>query len=214
MRHIMVMNAKGGCGKSTIATNLAAYYASEGYETALADYDPQQSSLDWLSQRPEDYAAITGLAAYKDGLRHIPRNVDYLVIDAPARSHGSELTMLVKHAETIIVPVLPSPIDIKASAKFIAELLKVGRVSRKQAKVAAVANRVRENTLIFEELDEYLNKLKVPYLTTLREAQNYVRAYQRGLGIHELPPYLAWPDWEQWDPLLEWLDSRRSRGRG
>ncbi len=211
MRHIMVMNAKGGCGKSTIATNLAAYYASEGYETALADYDPQQSSLDWLDQRPEEYAAITGLAAHKDGLRHIPRNADYLIIDAPARSHGPELTMLVKHAETIIVPVLPSPIDIKASAKFIAELLKVGRVSRKQAKVAAVANRVRENTLIFEELDEYLNKLRVPYLTSLREAQNYVRAYQRGLGIHELPPYLAWPDWEQWDPVLEWLDSRRSR---
>jgi len=211
MRHIMVMNAKGGCGKSTIATNLAAYYASEGYETALADYDPQQSSLDWLDQRPEEYAAITGLAAYKDGLRHVPRNADYLIIDAPARSHGAELTMLVKHAETIIVPVLPSPIDIKASAKFIAELLKVGRVSRKQAKVAAVANRVRENTLIFEELDEYLNKLRVPYLTSLREAQNYVRAYQRGLGIHELPPYLAWPDWEQWDPVLEWLDSRRSR---
>jgi chromosome partitioning protein len=212
MRHIMVMNAKGGCGKSTIATNLAAYYASEGYETALADYDPQQSSLDWLEQRPEDYAAITGLAAHKDGLRHIPRNAEYLVIDAPARSHGPELTMLVKHAETIIVPVLPSPIDMKASAKFIAELLKVGRVSRKQVKVAAVANRVRENTLIFEELDEYLNKLRVPYLTSLREAQNYVRAYQRGLGIHELPPYLAWPDWEQWDPILEWLDSRRSRG--
>jgi len=210
----MVMNAKGGCGKSTIATNLAAYYASEGYETALADYDPQQSSLDWLEQRPEDYAAITGLAAHKDGLRHIPRNAEYLVIDAPARSHGPELTMLVKHAETIIVPVLPSPIDMKASAKFIAELLKVGKVSRKQVKVAAVANRVRENTLIFEELDEYLNKLRVPYLTSLREAQNYVRAYQRGLGIHELPPYLAWPDWEQWDPILEWLDSRRSQGRG
>jgi chromosome partitioning protein len=166
-----------------------------------------------LEQRPEDYAAITGLAAHKDGLRHIPRNAEYLVIDAPARSHGPELTMLVKHAETIIVPVLPSPIDMKASAKFIAELLKVGRVSRKQVKVAAVANRVRENTLIFEELDEYLNKLRVPYLTSLREAQNYVRAYQRGLGIHELPPYLAWPDWEQWDPILEWLDSRRSQGR-
>lgn len=211
MRHVMVMNAKGGCGKSTLATNLAAYYASEGYETALADYDPQQSSLDWLSQRPEEYAAITGLAAHKDGLRHLPRNADYLVIDAPARSHGKELTELVKHAETIIVPVLPSPIDMQASAKFIAELLKVGKVSRKQAKIAVVANRVRENTLIFEELDEYLSKLRVPYLTCLREAQNYVRAYQRGLGIHELPPYLAWPDWEQWDPILEWLDSRRSR---
>ena len=108
------------------------------------------------------------------------------------------------------MPVLPSPIDMKASTNFIKELLDVGKVARKQAKIAAVANRVKENTLIFEELDEYLSKLRVPYLTCLREAQNYIRAYQRGLGIHELPPYLAWPDWEQWDPLLEWLDSRRS----
>ena len=211
MRHIMVMNAKGGCGKSTIATNLAAYYASEGYETALADFDPQESSLDWLRARPDDYAAITGLAGHKDGLRHMPRNADYLIIDAPARSHGKELTELLKRVETIIVPVLPSPIDIKASARFIAELKGSNRISQKKAKVAAVANRVRENTLIFEELDEYLSKLKVPYLTALREAQNYIRAYQRGLGIHELPPYLAWPDWEQWDPILEWLDSRRSK---
>jgi len=211
MRHIMVMNAKGGCGKSTIATNLAAYYASEGFETALADFDPQESSLDWLRERPDNYAAITGLAGHKEGLRHLPRSADYLIIDAPARSHGKELTELLKRVETVIVPVLPSPIDIKASARFIAELKASNKVFQKKVKVAAVANRVRENTLIFEELDEYLSKLKVPYLASLREAQNYIRAYQRGLGIHELPPYLAWPDWEQWDPILEWLDSRRSK---
>jgi chromosome partitioning protein len=76
-----------------------------------------------------------------------------------------------------------------------------------------VANRVRENTLIFEELDEYLSGVKVPYIASLREAQNYIRAYQRGIGIHELPPYLAWPDWEQWDPIIEWLESRRSQPR-
>ncbi len=81
----------------------------------------------------------------------------------------------------------------------------------KKAKAALVANRVKENTLIFEELDEALSRLKVPYITSFREAQNYIRAYQRGLGIHELPPYLAWPDWEQWDPLIEWLDSKRSQ---
>ena len=211
MRHIMVMNAKGGCGKSTLATNLAAYYASEGYETTLVDYDPQQSSLTWLAERPEDYAAITGLPGFREGLRHMPRSTEYLIIDAPARSHGKELTELVRRAETILVPVLPSPIDIKACAVFIKELRGVGRVARREAKLAVVANRVRENTLIFEELDEYLSHLRVPYIAALREAQNYIRAYQRGLGIHELPPYLAWPDWEQWDPLLEWLDSRRSR---
>lgn len=213
MRHILVTNAKGGCGKSTIATNLAAYYASEGYETALADYDPQGSALSWLDERPDDRAPITGLAAFDEGLRHLPRSADYVIIDAPARSHGPELTQLVKHAETILVPVLPSPIDMKAGAKFIVELMERGKIAKRQAKVAVVANRIKENTKIFDELDEYLENLKVPYIATLREAQNYIRAYQRGLGIHELPPYLAWPDWEQWAPITEWLDSRRSRPR-
>ncbi len=213
MRHILVTNAKGGCGKSTLATNLAAYFASEGYATALADYDPQGSALSWLDERPESAAPITGIAAYDEGLRHLPRSADYVIIDAPARSHGKELTDLVRHAETIIVPVLPSPIDIKAAGEFVAELLDRGKVAARQAKVGVVANRIKENTLIFEELDEYLERLKVPYLGALREAQNYIRAYQRGLGVHELPPYLAWPDWEQWDPIIEWLDSRRSRPR-
>jgi chromosome partitioning protein len=210
MRHILVANAKGGCGKSTIATSLAAYFASEGYATALVDYDPQASALSWLEQRPEEHAPIVGIAGFEDGLRAVPRHIEYLVIDSPAGAHGKELTELVKRAETIVVPVLPSPIDIKAAERFVEELLDIGKVAEKRAKAALVANRVKENTLIFEELDQVLSKLKVPYIASFREAQNYIRAYQRGLGIHELPPYLAWPDWEQWDPLLEWLDSRRS----
>ena len=214
MRSILVTNAKGGCGKSTIATNLAAYFASEGYATALADYDPQQSALAWLEERPEGYPEITGIAGFEAGLRSLPRTTEYLVIDAPARSHGRELSELVKRAESIIVPVLPSPIDIKAAHKFVDELMGVHKVADRKARVAVVANRVRDNTLIFDELDEYLESLKAPYVATLREAQNYIRAYQRGLGIHELPPYLAWPDWEQWDPILDWLDSRRSRAIG
>lgn len=211
MRHIMVMNAKGGCGKSTIATSLASYYAYEGAKVTLADYDPQGSSLDWLKARPDDRPPILGLEAYSDGLRHIDRSTDYVIIDAPARSHGTELTNLVKHAETIVLPVMPSTIDMNATKKFIEELRSVGKVERRAAKLGLVANRVKENTLIFEDLDEFLEKQRIPYLTALREAQNYVRAYTRGLGIFDLPEYLAWPDWEQWDPLIEWLDSKRSR---
>lgn len=211
MRHIMVMNAKGGCGKSTLATNLASYYADAGYDVALADYDPQRSSLDWLERRPDSRPTIAAVPGFRSGLKKLPRSADVVIIDAPARSHGSELTNLVKQAETIIVPVLPSTIDIQASDRFIKELKKVSKVDKKQAKVGVVANRVREYTLIFEELDEYLSKLRVPYVASLREAQNYVRAYTRGLGIYELPEYLAWPDWEQWDPLIEWVDSKRSQ---
>ena len=211
MRYIMVLNPKGGCGKSTLATNIASYFATEGHNVALADYDPQRSSLDWLARRPEDRAPITGLAAFEEGLRRLPRNADYLVIDAPARSHGPELTDLVKHAETIVVPVLPSTIDMQATANFLKELKDVGKVDRKEAKIGVVANRVRENTLIFEELDNYLTAARVPYLAALRDAQNYIRAYTRGLGIFELPEYLAWPDWDEWEPLTAWLRSKRSQ---
>jgi chromosome partitioning protein len=211
MRSILVTNAKGGCGKSTIATSLAAYYASEGYETALADYDPQRSALAWLEERPGEYPEITGLAAFDEGLKRLPRNAEYLIIDAPARVHGKELNELVRRAESILVPVMPSPIDMKAARQFVDELMHVHKILDRKARVALVANRVRDNTIIFDELDDYLDSLKTPYVATLREAQNYIRAYQRGLGIHELPSYLAWPDWETWDPLLDWLGSRRSR---
>ena len=211
MRHIMVLNAKGGCGKSTLATNIASYFATEGAAVALADYDPQRSSLDWLERRPADRVEIVGVAGYEDGLKHCPRTVDIVVSDAPARTHAKELTDLVRHAETIVVPVLPSTIDMQATTTFLEELRNVGKIERKQAKFGLVANRVRDNTLIFDDLDEYLSKAKAPYVAALREAQNYVRAYTRGLGIFELPEYLAWPDWDEWEPLTAWLKSKRSQ---
>lgn len=211
MRHIIVMNAKGGCGKSTLATNIASYYADAGQSVALADYDPQRSGLDWIERRPDHRPKIVGVSGFDGGLRGVPRSADMLVIDAPARSHGKELTDLVRHAETIIVPVLPSTIDMQATDRFIDELKAVTKVVRKQAKVGLVANRVRESMLIFDELDDHLTRMRVPYIASLREAQNYVRAYTRGIGIHELPEYLAWPDWEQWEPLISWINSKRSQ---
>lgn len=211
MRHILVMNPKGGCGKSTVATNLASWYATRGRQVALADFDPQRSSLDWAGLRSADAPPITAVAGYEDGLRGVPRNADVVVIDAPARAHGRELNELVRRAETVLVPVLPSAIDMRAAANFINELMEVGRVARQQAKIAVVANRIKEHTVSFDELDAFLRKLGVPYVATLRDAQNYVRAYARGLGVFELPQYLAWQDWEQWAPLTDWLDSAASR---
>jgi chromosome partitioning protein len=211
MRHIMVLNAKGGCGKSTLATNIAVFFAKDGHQVCIADYDSQRPSMDWLAQRPADLPPISGVPAYEDGLRNVARSTDILVIDAPARVHGTELNELVRRAETIIVPVLPSSIDMRACAHFMAELLEIGKVSRRQARLALVANRVREYTLIYEELDQYLSKLKVPYLGCLREAQNYVRAYARGMGVLELPEYLAASEWKQWEPIGEWLLAKRSQ---
>lgn len=214
MHHILVMNSKGGCGKSTLATNLAAYFAQEGYETSLADFDRQQTSLDWLARRSADRPEIVGINAVKQGLKHLPRTTEYLIMDAPARTHGGEISDLVKRADTIILPVLPSPIDMAATSRFVEELQKSAAFKKKKPKIGVVANRVRENTRIFDELDEYLEGVKKSrYVAVLREAQNYNRAYARGLGIHELPEYLAWQDWDRWDPMLEWLWSKASRPR-
>jgi len=211
MRTIMVLNAKGGCGKSTIATNLASYYAFiEEKNVAIVDFDPQGSSIDWLAARGEEWPEIIGIAGFKDTVR-IPKSVDIVILDAPARVQGRELAGLVKRVETIIVPVLPSPIDIRAAANFIKDLLLSGKISRKETKVAVIANRVRENTLIYQTLYSFLKSLKIPFVTTLRDTQNYIHAEERGVGIFEMAPSKVWQDLEQWEPLLKWLRSKRSR---
>ncbi len=210
MRTILALNAKGGCGKSTIATNLAAYYASEEQaKVVLEDFDPQGSSSEWLAARPDDRPLIQSIRAWTEPAR-APRTTDYVIMDAPAALHGSELTALVRRAETILIPVLPSPIDMRAAAHFIQELLLQGRVSRKQTRVAVIANRVRENTLVYQDLERFLQRLKIPFVATLRDTQNYIRAAERGVSVFELAPSLVYTDLEQWQPLLKWLRSKRS----
>lgn len=211
MRSILVLNAKGGCGKSTIATNLASYYAwEEEKSVALVDFDPQASSMEWLQARDEAWPEIRGFAAFRGGVR-IPGNIDVVIYDAPARVSAAEMAELVRRAETVIIPVLPSPIDIRAAAHFIRDLLTVGKVSRQQTKLAIVANRVRENTLIYQSLQSFVKSLKIPFVTTLRDTQNYIHAEERGIGIFEMAPSKVWQDMEQWEPLIKWLRSKRSR---
>ena len=210
MRTILVLNAKGGCGKSTIATNLASYFASEmGEKVVLADCDPQESSLAWLDVRDEQRPHIEGVAAYKEPLR-VARDTDIVIMDAPARVHGKELTQMMRNVETVIFPVLPSPIDMRVATKFLEELKKNGRVLRDEVKIGVVANRVRENTLVFSDLYYFIKSMKLPYIATLRDTQNYIRAEERGVGIFEMAPSQVYQDLEDWEPLTRWLRSKRS----
>lgn len=210
MRTIIVLNAKGGCGKSTISTNLASYYAfEEEKKVVLADYDPQASSMAWLEARGEEWPLIKGVAAFKDEL-HPARDTDILIIDAPARVHGKELTALVRKADTILFPVLPSPIDMRAATDYMKEVKANGKVGRGEVKIGVIANRVRESTIIFSELHTFIKKLKVPYVATLRDTQNYIRAEERGIGIFEMAPSQVYQDLESWESLTKWLRSKRS----
>jgi chromosome partitioning protein len=231
MRKIMLLNAKGGCGKSTLATNLASYYASQGKSVVIADFDRQGSSMEWLEARPQDRPPIRGIAAWHEPLR-VPRSTDYVIMDVPAGAHGPDLTALVRRAQTVIIPVLPSPTDIRAAAHFIHEALLVGKIVRDETRLAVVANRVRENTSIqntmesvlnrmsisystlntqiYHNLERFLSRLRIPFIATLRESQNYLVADARGLGIFDLNRSQVTRDTEQWEPLLKWLESKRS----
>jgi chromosome partitioning protein len=213
MRTIAIVNAKGGCGKTTIATSLAAALAWDGHAVALGDMDPQQSAADWLANRPEEYPEIIGVTPHKGQLR-APPEVDTLVLDTPAAIHGHELGNVVRRSQTILVPVLPSHIDMRAAWRFLNHLLELKPVEKGEVRVGLVANRVKPHTIVYRELTGFLDDFRVPVVGNLRDTMNYVRAFERGLSVSDLPPYLAWQDWEQWEEVMSWIRSRKSMGKG
>ena len=206
MQTILCMNAKGGCGKTTLATNLATWYADDGRRVALMDFDPQRSALDWLSAR-DDYEGVPLIEAVDaaDGAARAAHGTEVAVLDAPSGVFGPEVTHLLRRADALLVPVLPSPIDMRAATRFIDELLKSGRISRGQTRIGLIANRVRENARVYHVLEDFLQQYKIPLLTHLRESQNYIRAAETGLGIFELAPSMVAQDVVQWDPVVAWL---------
>lgn len=216
MRSILVLNAKGGSGKTTIATNLAGYYAAEGAKVALADFDPQGSSIDWLRQRADTLPRIAGIDA-ANGPYRVPRNTDVVVMDAPSRTHDEQqLASLLRRAQTVIVPVVPSPIDIRAAQRFFGELRAVRTLVQNDVKIATVASRVRDGGRGSEDLEDFLydQKLpsgrKFPFLTHIRASAHYQKAAERGMSIFEFAPLATAADREYWAPLLRWLASPRS----
>ena len=217
MRRILVINSKGGCGKTTIATNLASWYACSGLPTALIDYDAQGSSMRWASlrskKRPPVHCIHANHASRSNmtsswSLR-VPPDTQRVIMDAPAGVSGHYLLDYLRNVDVVIVPVLPSHIDIHAAARFIEDLLLIGKVRSSGIQVGVVANRVNRNTMIYHKLERFLNTLKLPFVTSLRDTQHYVRAVGSGLGVHELWDRRAKQDLMHWQPLFRWLERDR-----
>lgn len=214
-RRVVLLNPKGGSGKTTLATNLAAFYAAGGLPTVLMDFDPQASSWRWLKARPKTLPPIHGIPAFarpagvtRTFHLRLPPGTARVVVDTPAALEPAEIGEYTRTADAIIVPVLPSPIDIRACARCIELLLTTAKVKRRANRIAVVANRVRPNTLVFQALLRFLAGLDIPLVATLREAQNYIRAAETGIGLHEMQQERVHPDVAQWAPLVAWIESR------
>lgn len=215
MKRIVVINSKGGCGKTTVSTNLASYYASQNINTALFDYDPQGSSMRWLKLRSPESSTIYGVMAQKNAARavtmswqlRLPAETERLIIDTPPGLKGVDLIEQIKGADNILIPVLPSPLDIFATADFIRDLLLEAKVRIHRTQIGIVANRVKKNTVAFQSLERFLDSLSIPVVARLRDTQNYLRATDEGLGIHELKGQNVYIDKLHWKYLTQWIDN-------
>jgi chromosome partitioning protein len=216
MQRIVVLNPKGGSGKSTIASNLAACYAAAGERPALMDLDPQGSSMRWLRKRPGEAPPIHGIAAFERSATvtrswqtRIPADCRAVIIDTPAAVDAHAMPELTRGADAVLVPVMPSEIDIHATAKCIADLLLVAKIRRSEKRLGIIANRVRSNTRVSQSLTRFLRSLDIPLIATLRDAQVYVRSAETGLGVYEMPRWQVQHDVPQWEQVLSWLEARR-----
>jgi len=214
-QRVVVLNTKGGSGKTTIATNLAAYYASAGRRVALLDLDPQGSSLRWLKQRPAEAPGIHGIAGYEKRMNvtrsfalRCPPGTEHVIVDTPAALPATQMPETVRDASAIVVPVLPSDIDIHAASRCIADLLLVAKVHRSERRIVIVANRSRRYTKAFQSLMLFLQSLRIPVAAVLRDSQAYIRSAETGLGLHEMKGALLQEDLDSWKPLVEWLERR------
>ncbi|MFO7286467.1 MAG: ParA family protein [Gammaproteobacteria bacterium] len=215
MQRIVVLNPKGGSGKTTIATNLAACFALRGRFPALLDLDPQASSTRWLRKRPPDAARIHGIAGYERSTSvtrswqlRVPPECERLIVDTPAAIESRHMPELTRGADALLVPVMPSEIDIQAAAKCIADLLLVAKIRRADGRLGVIANRVRTNTRVAQSLLRFLESLDIPLVATFRDSQGYIRSAETGLGLLELKGPGATADGYAWDRLLAWLDAR------
>ena len=217
MLTVLVINSKGGSGKTTLTTNLAGYYASRKVRTAIMDYDPQGSSMQWLKLRPANAEKIHGAAAatakgatpLRSLQSWVPADTEVLIIDAPAGAKGLLLQELVRKANHILIPVAPSPIDIHATADFIKELLLSGGARTSKARIAVVANRVRSvSSPVYAALERFLNSLKLPFLTSIRDSENYLHAVEKGLGVFEMDEVLTTAERRDLLPIMKWLNGQ------
>jgi chromosome partitioning protein len=202
MKNILVANSKGGCGKTTLATNLAGYFAAMGNKVVLEDLDRQRSASNWLQRRPSVLPAIHSYTEYE---KHHISKPDWIITDSPAGFRDEKLTEAIKKADCVIVPIQPSAFDIVATSDFLDVLDREKAVRKHKTFVALVGMRVNVRTNATAALNAFMEYTGLPILTNLRNSQVYATGAELGVSIFDLRPSFVAQDTQQWQALLEWV---------
>jgi chromosome partitioning protein len=203
---VVVANPKGGVGKSTLSTQIAGYFASQGHAVMLGDADRQQSSMLWLTLRPPAARPIASWEVGDDQIAKPPKGTTHVVLDTPAGLHGKRLKEVLKLADKVVVPLQPSVFDIFATRAFLDELADSAHAAKTQ--IGIVGMRVDERTRAADQLHTFVDSLGLPVLGFVRDTQNYIQLAARGLTVFDVAPGRVERDLVQWQPICRWLDAK------
>lgn len=206
MRTILVASSKGGAGKSTLSTNLAAHFAVDGKRTVLVDADKQHSAIRWCEKRAHLETAVLPIdGTLKNWQKLVPENAQIVIIDAPAGAMGDDLDAYIEMADAVLVPVLPSMIDIEATVPFLNSMAKNARVKKKKLPVGLVGNRLKPWTNASQQAVEQLKSWPYSVVGELRDTQAYVLMVALGKSVFDYNSEQLRSHQEDWAPILKWL---------
>ncbi|MGC1550323.1 MAG: ParA family protein [Rhodanobacter sp.] len=206
MLTVLVASSKGGCGKSTLVTQLASHWAQEGRHTAIVDADRQGSSYRWATLRPDNVPGVLAFEGGRKALDKLPPDTARLLIDTPAGSHERELEPYLEQANVLLVPVLPSSFDLDATLGFLKHLQGISRIKRGKLPVALVGNRLKPWTNASQDaVAQLVEQSPFPVAAQVRDSQAYVLLTALGKGIFDYASEQVRSHQQDWAPLLRWI---------
>ena len=207
MKTILVVNRKGGCGKTMTAITLAAALAGQGGRVALADADGQKSALRWLKKRPATAAPVAGLDWTAAGrIGDAPKRLDWLVIDAPGAIGGGRAEALIAESAVLVAPVLPSFFDEDSTRRFLRDIDEIKRIRKGKVGLHLIANRIRPQQRSTARLQAFFDKLGHRPAAWITERAAYSDLAEQGLAVFDKPQQAYAPLRAQWQPLVAALE--------